>query len=454
MGFEHESGSIVLETVCLLFTKFIYAFSILLFIYGFVHLIAIVIYMSRFATRLQRAQHFPAASGSSRGPVSYSTLTEARTALNAPADANYVMWTFGNQDIETVHASLGANDILVLPERPEPYEIDSSKGFMASGVTGVDGTGADGKKDGSIEPVISNSRLWFEMTRARRGIIGMGPGAVIQPSTSTWTRSAQPILQNEPSGQQFQTIYYANSTTGTMVGAAETLIGYAHSNAFFANFTLNGRTFGGVAYSSIKPTGGAITSSTFKNILFNECWRSHEGVPNAETGCMTLNGGTYLIEDIDIVPPTDSVSGGSCIMWNNNTGGIVRNVQAAVTNLPSGLGGMWTFWRCGGVNTFENVYIRARKVGVNMEESNAGFELNWTGGQITLDHPTSKFHLVGNPTGGPPKVALTGVDVSPNGYTASSLVFNVYTTYGVAKRSYITCDNMPVSCVPDVAWID
>ena len=110
-----------------------------------------------------------------RGPVSYSSLEEAKTALGAPTDANYVMWNTSwpkDRDLEDVFASLGSNDILVLPERPEPYIIDSSEGFRAAGVTSVTG------RNGQLPIVnkykgIRTARTWFAMARARQGILGM-----------------------------------------------------------------------------------------------------------------------------------------------------------------------------------------------------------------------------------------------------------------------------------------
>lgn len=387
-------------------------------------------------------------------PISYPTVTAARTALGAPESANYVVWNNAWDDLGEAFAALNAGDILVLPERDEPYWIDSSNGFMADGVKEIDGVGSNGLKDGSRIPIVSRAGHWFEMTRARRGIIGLGPGAVIEPSPSSFTRQAQPILEDQADGQKFQTLYYLNGATQNINGAQETLIGYEHPNPFFANFTIKGRSFGGVAYSGIKPTGGTQASNTFKRIKFDECWRSHDGVPNGETGCLTLNRGTYLIENCDIITPKDSVSGGSCIMWNNNTGGVVRNVRTDETNRPSNMGGMWTFWRCGGVNTFENAHVHARQSGINIEENLAGFELDWTGGTLSVDYPGNRFHFVGNPSGGPPKISLADVDVSPNGYTPGALVFNNYAASAQGKRTWITCDNMPVSCVPSNKWID
>lgn len=387
-------------------------------------------------------------------PQSYATAAVAFAALGIPANTPRVMWNPEWTHLEEAHAAMSADQILVLPERDEPYPIDTSNGFMAAGVKEIDGTGSNGRKNGSRVSVVSNPRLWFEMTRARRGIVGLGPGAVIEPSSSGWSAPPQVILQNEATGDQFMRAYFENGTTQNLVGAQNGLIGYEHPNPIFANFTLKGRSLGGVAYSGLKRSGGTGAVTTFKRVHFDKCWRSHAGVPNGETGGLTFNGGGYLVENCDLTTPTDSVSGGSCVMWNNTTGGAVRNVRADVTNLPSNLGGMWTFWRSGGVNTFENVHIHARQTGMNIEESRAGFELNWTGGEMTVNYPANRFHFAMNPTGGAPKITLTDVEISPNAYTPDALVLNVYSSPGIARRSLIACNNMPVSCVPSSNWIN
>lgn len=390
-------------------------------------------------------------SDSLYGPVSYPNEAAARAALSAPTNANYVMWNNSWGDLETAFAALSANDILVLPEREQPYPIDSSKGFMAAGVIEVDGTGPDGRLDGSRDPIVQNPRLWFEMARARRGIIGLGPGAVIEPTDSGWTRGPQPVFTKEPAGA-VQRAYFAAGGSMSLSGAQEALIGYEHASPFFGNFRLKGRSFGGVAYAGLK-AAGTHTNTTVKRVWFDECWRSHEGVPNAETGGLTFNGGTYLIENCDMVTPKDSVSGGSCVMWNNNKGGVARNIRTDVPGRPSNLGGMWTFWQSSGVNTWENVHINASQSGINLERIQAGFELNWTGGTLSLVYPGNKYHFVGNPSGGAPKINLVGVAISPNGLIPNSLVFNVYDSPGIAKRSWITCDSLPVSPVPSSNWI-
>jgi hypothetical protein len=382
----------------------------------------------------------------SYGPVSYPTLADAKSALGAPADANYVTWSFGSQMLEQVFASLGANDILVLPERAEPYYIDSSNGFMAAGVSGVDGTGTNGLKDGSIVPIVSNSRLWFEMCRARRGILGMGPGAVIAPSASSWTAPRQPILQNEPAGSQFQKAYFSAGGSMNLSGVQGGLIGNGHANPFFANFILQGRDFGGWAYNAL--SFGGSSAATIKRVTLDQAWRSHAGVPNGEAGALGFSGGSYLIESCDLIAPSTGYAGGSPIMWNQNTGDTVRHVRSYGSK-----SGMWTYWRCGGTNTWEDVSIQGNQVILNIEENLSGFRLDWTGGSGTMTYTGNKFHMGCNPSGGAPTVALHGVSLATNAYTPGAFTMNIYTTAGVARRSLITCDTLPVSCVPASSWI-
>lgn len=377
-------------------------------------------------------------------PQSFATVAEARTALGAPAGANYVMWTFGNTDLETVFANnLGENDILVLPEREDPYLINSSNGFMAGGVAEVDGVGSNGLKDGSRYPIVSNSRNWFSMCRARRGIIGLGPNVVIQPSVSSWTQGRWPILQNEPAGQQFQKRYMTDGSSADMLGAQCVLVACESANPFFANFTLRSRDFGGVQYSGLAMNGG--TLKTVKRIHFDGCWRGNDGVPNGETGGLGFNSGTYLIEHCDFV----SDNGPSPIMWNRTQGGTVRHVRSSRPAY-----GMWTFWRAGKTNVFESVWMDCNRIGLNLEENDGDFVLNWNTGKMILDSPLSKFHLNMNPSGGSIKVSLTDVECSPNGWTPNTVSANVYTTAGVQRRSDVTSNGLPVAYLPAANWIN
>lgn len=381
-------------------------------------------------------------------PVKYTTTAAARSALGAPATANYVTWNPAWTDLQQAFTNLTSNDILVLPERPEPYVIDSSSGFMAAGVREVDGVGSNGLKDGSRTPITSRNNLWFAMSRAPRGILGLGPGVIIEPSNSGYTRGPQPVLQDQASGNRTQLRYMLDGTTAELVGVQEKLIECEHPDSFFANFELRGRSFGGVAYNGIvcaPPTGG---KTTVKRVHFNGCWRGHAGVPNGETGGLALLRASYAIENCDFT----STGGPSPIMWNRTAGGTVKTVRSSKPNQ-----GMWTYWRCGGVNTLEDVRMACAQIGFNLEENLAGFELNWTRGAMTLDWPSSnRFQLNINPSGGSVKVNLQDVTFSGNAYTAGTLSSHVYTTAGVQKRSDITCNTMPISYLNGTAgagWI-
>lgn len=360
-------------------------------------------------------------------PTSYATVMEARTSLNAPSDANYVVWNEAWSDLETAFLALGSNDILVLPERDEPYWIDSSNGFMAAGVESIDGP------NGTRTSIVSNSRLWFAMTRTRRGILGMGAGAVIRPTNSGFTAPQQPYPMNR---------YMENGTTAALSGAQCKLIEAEHANAFFANFTLRSQDFGGVAYSSlsINSTNHAIV----KRVHFDGSWRGFAGIPNGETAGLGINNCTYAIENCDF----RSENGPSPIMWNFSNGGTVNHVRSTRPNY-----GMWTFWRSGGVNTFEDVWMDCRQVGMNLEQNDNDFQLNWTTGKMDLLYDGNKFHFGMNPSNGSINIRLYGVTVSPNGYTPNRLCVNVYTTMGVQKRSDVSCDTLPVEYLPGSAWI-
>lgn len=113
---------------------------------------------------------------------------------------------------------------------------------------------------------------------------------------------------------------------------------------------------------------------------------------------------------------------------------------------------MITFWRSGGSNVFENVSTRGTKIGINLEENLAGFQLSWTGGSMILDSGIQAFHLNINPTDGSNKVALSNVDVSLNGYTPGMLSAHVYSTANTQLRSDVTWDGGDISYLPGANW--
>lgn len=359
----------------------------------------------------------------SKLPQRFSSISAMKTALNAPADANYVQWTFGNLDLETVFASLSANDILVLPERVDPYLINSANGFMAANVVEIDGP------SGTRTPIVANPRLWFSMSRARRGIVGMGPGVVIKPSTSSWSAPAQPYPQ---------TVYYQGGGTGTITGSQNTLIEIDHSNAFVANFTMEGADFGGCSYTAIR---NANTSTTFtaKNLLMDECWRGFSGIPNGETAALGILGGSYLLENITI----NSNGGPSPIMWNRTTGGVLRNVKAAKPNY-----GMLTMWRCTGTNNFFDVDMDGHTQAINLEEGGPNFVLNWTGGTVATD---GSYHVIGEASPGSKKITFTDVTLI-GGFQPGALNchFYSYNATPTQKRTDISNNRGAVYAVGSV----
>lgn len=303
-------------------------------------------------------------------PVSYPDLATARAALNAPGDANYVIWNHDGQHLEQVFASLGANDILVLPERPEPYPIDSSNGFMASNTSEVFQTDVNNVPiPGTTEPIVENSRLWFEMCRARRGILGLGPGAVIQPTQSGFTRMRQAESPNRMFSRKLD-----GSIRDRLVGCAEKLIGTSHSNAWFGNFTLRGRDFGNVCYSGIGAAG-----VTFKRIHVDGGWRGVGSKPNIEAGALGVgsSGIAYTIENCLFTPNTPS-TGSSPIMINSSPGGTMRDIMIGEHHI-----GMLTIWNSRGDHYLYNVHTTGRK-GINLESNTKTFRMFWTGGTITL----------------------------------------------------------------------
>ena len=381
-------------------------------------------------------------------PVSYSTVAEAREALGAPADANYVVWSHGDQHLEQVFASLPVNTILVLPEREEPYWIDSSNGFMASGVESVDGVNSAGIKDGSRVPVYgANNRLWFSMARIQRGIMGMGPGVTISPTDSGWTSPPWVVLEQQAPGNQSQNRYMTNGDVFPMVGAQAKLIETGNeANPFFANFRLTGRDFGGIQYTGISSDHSSNTSrhTTIKRVFFDGCWRGNAAVPNGETGGLGMLRGTYLIEHCDF----RSQNGSSPIMWNRTGGGAMRNTRVDRPNL-----GMITFWESTGVNVFEDVWVDANTTGVNLEQNRPGFELQWTRGKIQLHGIGTKVHANIQPEHGSIKINFQNVALSPNGFTPNAAVFHVYTTAGVQRIADVTSNTLPRSCVPASHWI-
>lgn len=264
------------------------------------------------------------------------------------------------------------------------------------------------------------------MARGRRGILGMGPNTVIEPSPSAFTRPPQPIT--EQTGGTMAAYNAAGAKLQDLVGAQDTLMSFDHANPWTANFTLRSRSMGGVAYSGLR-------TRFAKNIFFDAASRGHAGVPNGETGCIRTDNGTYQYENIE-VKTTDATGARvvtSPIMWNRTTGGSMTNVK---TGRP--IAGMFTLWRCDGTNTWTDVIVEGDSVSLNCEEGGAAWVLNWTGGSINTQ---GQYHIVGESSGGSKKITLNNVTVTGGRDSASGALathFYSYTGTTVQRKSDIT----------------
>lgn len=344
--------------------------------------------MSTSARRLQRANTVAGDNIVERGPVSFPSLAAARAALAAPADANYVMWNSAwaeDRDLEDVFATeLGANDILVLPERAAPYVIDSSEGFRASGVQSVTG------RYGQLPIVnrykdIRNARTWFAMARARRGILGLGPNAKIVISQSGWTMEPQIEDKNSVQGDGWVSPgRYWTNTSGVvqseLVGCQEKILEAAHSQPYFGNFTMRAHDIGGIAYSAIATSS---TTATFERLDLSNAWRGFMDVPNGESGGIGVNGGYFISRCVlGTRNDTNTRVGTSPIMINSSPGGTIEHTDACET-----YAGMLTIWNSSGTHTLNNVNCRFNwGPGINLEKCQSGFVFNMNGGSIWSDY--------------------------------------------------------------------
>lgn len=355
------------------------------------------------------------------GPVSFSTLAEARSALSAPADAEYVYWPSGSTAmLEEVFMGMSDNQILVLPERDAPYEIDSADGFRAAGISWITGQG------GRRVPIVGKyrgrtARTWFAMARARRGILGLGPGAVVRPSASAFRQERQ--------------IYPgAVADTGwSMVGAAQKLIETSTPNAYFGNFVMQGRDFGGVAYHGLSSSKGAV----YENLYLDAAHRGFARIPNGETGGISVVG-PYEIKNVEVNcrdRGTGARVGSSPIMINSSAGGRMEHVY---THEPV-TGGV-TLWNCSGAHEAVDLRTEYGSHGLNLEASRPGFSFTWTGGSCLIDYRhlgeypgladgtsdgSTGLHLGVRSPHGSQKIAITDVAID-RGPASPALAVQIY----------------------------
>lgn len=390
----------------------------------------------------------------SRKPKSFFSWQAAVSGLGLPTDANYVVWKSEWTHLEQAFAALAPNDVLVLPERTEPYLIDSSKGFMAAGVKDMEyisdadyaTRGYTSKYVTGTVPVNSSSnRLWFEMSRSRRGILGLGPGAVVKASKSGWKGVRQP--------NNNMMVTYTDGSKGTMIGVQNKLIGSEHHSPVYANFAMAPEDLGTVAYNSIGVSSSLVGNFYMRNVWIDRAMNGFAGIPNGEAGGIILGIGRYDIENVLI---TTDANSSSPIMFNRNTGGRMKNVWLGMPAV-----GMLTYWKCSGVNELIDVVVHAPKAGINLEEESAGFVLNWTGGAINVGSNGGAFHLNMNASGGSQKITLKNVKIS--GYygdeksNGGKLMAHVYKNKDSdparQRKSDVTWDGGQILYLPAANWI-
>lgn len=329
--------------------------------------------------------------------VSYATVTEARAALGAPSNANYVVWSHGTQTLEQVFRTLGSNDILVLPERfdgfgvPIPYMVDTADGFRALGVTGVDTKAGIAPVRSTYSDTGGTANMWFAMARAKRGIMGMGPGSVIRLSASAFTQAQQtdpPLNVQNPTPDQQRKAYLSGGGTMVLYGIQEKVIESDITDAFFGNFHMYGRDLGGVAFSGIRLNKGGRAV----NLYLRGAGSGYSGTPNGEAGGLQISDGPYTIENVEVDgrDETGAEIGSSPIMLIRTSGGTIKTSKAY-----NHRAGMPVLWNCAGTNTWTDfeVFLGA-EVGVNMEANHNSLVLNWTRGKC--EAAPGRYHFIVN----------------------------------------------------------
>lgn len=324
-----------------------------------------------------------AQAATSYGPKSISHVGDYGTP---PSGLNYRTWSFSSDtSLSAALAQMGSNDCLVLPERDEPYYIDTSHGFNYPGA-------------------------YYGMARARGGIHGMGPGTVIQLGSSGFSQ-----------GQ---------ATSGS--GNLNNLISSGTAGAYFGNFTLQGRSLGGCAYDGIKVGGSNTTLENLRLVGAHRGWRNS---PPGESGGITGNGGSNLSvlnTEIDCRDASSGLRAGtSPMMFNNQAGVTVKDVYA-----HHSLAGAITFYRVDGA-TVRNTRSEHNGSGPGGLNGHA-FNVEQSTGTVLFD--TCKFvcdygtntgvHLsVGSYNGGPARINV----VSPSNDTGpyhGRFAVNISPTYG------------------------
>src|SRR5690606_36919476 len=251
-------------------------------------------------------------------------ISDPSALPHAPADANYVTWSWARSSGMTLHEALQTltpTDILVLPEDELPYEVDSSSGFVA-----------DSQRD-------------VAMARAKRGLVGLGPGTIVQTSESAYSEPPQ------------------DGSTGNRNKVLECWA----TGGYFGNFEMRGRDFGGVAYDALKHEGA---NSVFERIFCNAAHRGFLAYPPGEAGGLVSHGGNGVSVYNCEVECRDSEGervGASPVMFNSQNNVLIQDCY-----FHHAREGFPTFWNVTNVTTRR----------VRSEYNEAGFNHELVGGTV------------------------------------------------------------------------
>lgn len=329
-----------------------------------------------------------AQAATSYGPRSISDVGDYGTP---PSELNYRRWNFSSSTtLSAALAQMGSNDCLVLPERDEPYYIDTSRGFNYPGT-------------------------YYGMARAKAGIHGMGPGTVIALGGSSFSQ-----------GQ-----------AGPGNGNLNNLISSGTSGAYFGNFTMKGRDLGGCAYDGIKVSGNDTLLENLRLVGAHRGWRNS---PPGESGGITGNGGsnlTVLNTEIDCRDASTGLRAGtSPMMFNNQSGVYVKDVYG-----HHSVAGAVTLYRVNGA-TFRNARSEHNGSGPGGLNGHA-FNVEQSTGTVLFDHcsfscdygTNTGVHLsVGSYFDGPARIKVVSPSNDAGPYHGLFAV-NISPTYGGREQT-------------------
>ena len=388
-------------------------------------------------------------------PRSFATLDEAKTGLGLPEDATYVTWDAaaaqtGQSDLWGICKQLPINTILVLPERtnafgmPVPYPIDGSRGFMTNDGGWVTGFNGGTTVAGGAQPLVQESGLWMQMARAQRGIVGLGPNAVLKIVGAP----ATPFQRLPITATSDVRIYRPDGSSSVQTGNPYCVVGANHPKAIFANFVCQDTDLGSVAYDFLRPTSTLPSSDPnygpfqprVEHMHFDQCHRGYTGWPPDETAAVHFKGGTYRFKNSTITLKEDG-SSTSPVMWSLCTGGLAENVRIS----GKVKAGMTTMWDCRNAHTHRRVQYVGDAVALNLEGNYPSFVLDAEQCDFQMTRTAKSVHFQIDPSRGSIGVNLTGCSFQDvRVHTPGEANAQTYTTANTQQKTSIACNNRPV----------